>query len=652
MSIYWIPFFPLFGAAINLIGGRRISHKAAHSIAIGALIASFFVTIVVFLQLLDVHKSGDDGLNDVLFSWFDLETLHITWGFTFDSLSAISCLTITFVSSLIHWYSMAYMKGDLRYVTYFGYLNLFTGAMLILVLADNLIMMFVGWEGVGLCSYLLIGFWFENRANTHAAKKAFIMNRIGDCLFLLGMFLLFSKTGTLIFSELADNPHLLSTSDATLIGLLLFGGVCAKSAQIPLHTWLPDAMAGPTPVSALIHAATMVTAGVYFIARLSSVFGTETLMIVVTIVGAITILVGAFAAMGQQDIKKVLAYSTISQLGFMCVAVGMGALSAGVFHMVTHAFFKAGLFLCAGSVLHAMKGNGDIRQMGGLRTKLPQTHITFVICALALCGIFPFAGFWSKEDILLSVWDVPQWKNYSVFLWAILSVGSVCTSIYMARLYFLIFSGTCRASTQIQKNIHEAPKTMTIPALILAGVSMSTIVVGLPHLELIPIPTYFADFLSISSPNYTTVSRDSIDSFVFMMLALILSIGGIALSTLIYGDNVCGDKSYSNKTVQKTFQKAFQQPSGWLLKCRAACLDGFYLDRVYQSLIVRPVSVFSGFLYNVVDRFIIDTIIVHGIAEIVRHTGQMLRFVHNGSFHRYVAVLIIGSALILYMVSS
>ena len=533
--LFLIPLLPLLGAAISLIFGQRMRRQSVHLVAVGAVVSACVVALIAIFGhwIGDVslwslragwpvgtgHGYGAPRLVDTAYTWIASGGLEIKAGFMLDPLSAIMVLVVTFVGALIHIYSCGYMAGDKDYARYFGYLNLFTGSMLILVLGDNLVLMFVGWEGVGLCSYLLIGFWYEKDANASAGKKAFIVNRIGDFGFILGMLLLWATVGTLDYSQLAANApealldkrwhlfyqgvdmltgqkmYLLDVQPAQLIGLSLFIGAMGKSAQIPLYIWLPDAMAGPTPVSALIHAATMVTAGVYMVVRLNFIYVlSPTVMLIVASVGALTALYAATIAFTQNDIKKVLAYSTVSQLGFMFTAVGVGAFGAGIFLLATHAFFKACLFMCAGAVIHALHEEQDIREMGGLRKYLPVTHWTFLVSCVAIAGLPFFSGFFSKDMIILGtavntfaktdpgvlMLTPGVVKIWTYCLYGVLTLASLCTAFYMFRLYALTFLGKNRTKADVIAKLHTPSNSMRWPLIILAGGAATLGVLGLP----------------------------------------------------------------------------------------------------------------------------------------------------------------------------
>ncbi len=485
----WIPLLPLVGAIVVGTAGaiiqKRFGKRAVHAIACGLPVISFLLALRVFAALL-AREPEQRVLLDRVFTWISLDGLEANIAFLADPLACVMILVVSGVGSVIHFYSIAYMHEDDSYWRFFAFLNLFTFAMLTLVLADNLLLMFVGWEGVGLCSYALIGFWYKDHVNTSAGNKAFIVNRVGDFGFILGVFLLFwslseGKQGTLVFRQIAPRVQELAGQTlwgvpvAALVGLLLFVGATGKSAQIPLYVWLPDAMQGPTPVSALIHAATMVTAGVYMIGRMSFLYSAAPLALeVVAWVGALTAFAAATIGVVQNDIKRVLAYSTISQLGYMFLAMGVGAYAAGIFHLFTHAFFKACLFLGAGSVIHALGGEQDMQRMGGLRRHMPATYATFLVSTLAIAGIFPFSGFFSKDEILWRAWQANRW------LWLIGIAGAGLTAFYMFRQVFLTFHGESRVEEERMHHVHESPRIMTLPLWILAAGAAVAGFVGVP----------------------------------------------------------------------------------------------------------------------------------------------------------------------------
>ncbi|ACY14475.1 NADH-quinone oxidoreductase subunit L [Haliangium ochraceum] len=680
--IFWIPLLPLLGATFNLFVGRvlwrwafkkELPRGLVHFAAVLPVVLACVVSIVVifvgsgslFAQFQAFDATGNnllEGLHQTLYTWIEIGTLKIDLAFRVDTLSSVMLLVITFIGSLIHIYSIGYMEHEPRYAAYFGYLNLFTGSMLILVLGDSLPVMFIGWEGVGLCSYLLIGFWFNETANADAGRKAFVVNRVGDFSFLIGMFLLFQMVGGLDYEVLRsdtamsiyDNAFWGGERIAFWAGLFLFIGACGKSAQIPLYVWLPDAMAGPTPVSALIHAATMVTAGVYMVARLSFLYASSTTaMIIVSTVGALTALAAAFMAFAQTDFKKVLAYSTVSQLGFMFVGVGVGAYVAGVFHLITHAFFKAGLFLSAGSVMHAMSGSGDIMKMGGLRKYMPRTHGAFVVYWLAICGIVPFAGFFSKDEILAGAFfTTPQgWPpGYNYFLWAVLTLAALGTAFYMSRLYFLVFSGECRADEETKAHIHESPPSMTWPLILLAVGTALVGFIGLPHIEGIHLPTILADWLapSLVRPDmeYAAVGQ-SLGGFVhahslgmvggLMGLALVLGALGIFIGYKLYANGV--DPRIERLTGEGGGLR------GWFTWSK----NKLYVDEAYDTVLVRPFRWIASAIFEFVDRFVIDLIFVNGAAVVTDVFGRVSRWVQNGQVHRYMFALLLGSFAIFFL---
>ena len=669
--VAWIPLLPLIGAFINLVFGRWLSRRAVSAIAIAAVAAAFLVSAsLVFGPLLaKFHdEQGGVGLYERIYTWIRVGPFTAELAFRLDTLSAVMIMIVTFVGTLIHIYSTGYMAHDPRFSAFFGYLNLFTGSMLILVLAANMPVMFIGWEGVGLCSFLLIGFWYENEAFASAGRKAFVVNRIGDFFFLIGMFLLFWATkgkgvdgdgGSLDFASLknatAIGPEYVKEfwgGDrlAAAAGICLFIGACGKSAQLPLFVWLPDAMAGPTPVSALIHAATMVTAGVYMVCRLSFLYSASTTaLIVVATVGLLTALAAAFMAFAQTDLKKVLAYSTVSQLGFMFVAAGTGNWNAAIFHLGTHAFFKACLFLGAGAVMHSMEHAGsttpgDITTMGGLRKKLPLTHITFLISCLAIAGIVPFAGFFSKDEILGGAFTVhpPGWPIwYGKMLWAGLLIAALGTAFYMWRLYFLVFAGEGRSDAA--KHSHESPPSMTVPLIILAGFATFIGFIGLPHFEHLSLPHPLAHWLepSVSHEWYASglpgeqpIEGHASDTMttVLMAIALLVGASGIAGAYLLYGRG-------PSKTVERWVD-------GGLGPVYNASKHKLWFDEVYDAIIVRPFKVLARGLFEIVDRFVIDTVAVNGSAFVIGIGGRISRWFQNGNVQRYLVGVVVGGALV------
>src|SRR5262245_61241881 len=522
LPVWLIPFFPLVGAIINAVFGRAIGRRA-HWIGVPAVFFSFLAACTVFARV----WHGETWTGD-LFPWIVAGTFETSVTAQVDQLSAIMLLVVTGVSFLIHLYSIGYMHDDAGYARFFAYLNLFVFSMVMLVLAGNFLVLFVFWEGVGLCSYLLIGFWYERKSAADAGKKAFIVNRVGDFGFLLAIMLIWVTFGTVNYAEVFGKADAsVSVGTYTAIALLLFLGACGKSAQLPLFTWLPDAMEGPTPVSALIHAATMVTAGVYVVARCHKLFEMAPMTLeIVAWVGTITAIFAASIGLVQTDIKRVLAYSTISQLGYMFAGVGVGAYAAGIFHLVSHAFFKALLFLGAGSVIHGLGGEQDLRKMGGLAPRMMTTTVTFLIGAFGLAGVPPLSGFFSKDEILASVFHEHQYV-----LWLLLMFGAFLTAFYTFRVVFLAFFGGPRMSKEVAHHIHESPASMTIPLVILAILTaVAGLVVGIPSSE----GTAFARFLSPVLPLDQGEHSAGV-AFSLLILSALVAIAGVALAWFVYG---------------------------------------------------------------------------------------------------------------------
>ena len=497
-ALGWIPLLPLLGFSFNILLGKKLSERLVQGVAVGSIAGSFLLSLAGFLHLRSIAEPAARTVTQELWQWiglsgYGLPSLHVNVAFTLDPLSSVMLLVVTGVGLLIHIYSIGYMKGDDGIWRFFAYLNLFSFAMLVLVLGESLLLMFVGWEGVGLCSYLLIGFWFKHLPNTTAGNKAFIVNRVGDFGFLIGMLLLFwglsdAGHGTLSFAGIREHVGLLQGKQLLGLGMLDWIGICffigaaGKSAQIPLYVWLPDAMAGPTPVSALIHAATMVTAGVYMMARMSALYVlAPTALLVVATVGGLTALFSASIGLAQNDIKKVLAYSTVSQLGYMVLAIGTAAFSAGVFHLMTHAFFKACLFLGSGSVILSMHHEQDMRKMGGLAKVMPITFGTFLVSTIAIAGIPPFAGFFSKDEILWKAWEMGASNSWYRVLWLLGFLGAMLTAFYMFRLVAMTFLGKSRADKHTREHLAEQPAVVTTPLVILAILATVGGFVGVPH---------------------------------------------------------------------------------------------------------------------------------------------------------------------------
>lgn len=611
---YWIPLLPLIGFLINGLGRKILSKPAVSIVGCGVVLVSFLLSCWVFVQVKDI--STPEVVD--YFSFINVGKLKIPFAFQLDQLSAIFLLIITGVGFLIHVYSISYMYGERpeHFGRYFSYLNLFVFSMLLLVMGANYVIMFIGWEGVGLCSYLLIGYWFKNTEYDKAANKAFIMNRIGDLGFLLAVFWLISKLDTASFGEVFANASKLSTTDVTAITLLLLLGATGKSAQIPLYTWLPDAMAGPTPVSALIHAATMVTAGIYMIARSHVLYSLAPLtQNVVAIIGVATALLAATIALKQNDIKKVLAYSTVSQLGYMFLALGTGAYGAAVFHVMTHAFFKALLFLGSGSVIHAMGGEQDIRKMGGLSGKLKITSITFLIGCIAISGVPPFSGFFSKDAILLSAFE------HNILLYGIALFTALLTAFYMFRLYFISFSGSFRGTHEQEHHLHESPAAMTLPLIILAILSVIGGWVGIPN-ALMNGGDRFNEFLAPVLPlkNTEVVSH----STELMLMALST---GLVLITIVF--------AWSRfRKYQPTEASGF----GKVLE------NKWYVDELYDKIIVSPLDKLGKFFNNVFERSVIDGI-VNGVGRLVQYGGRQVRLLQSGQVGSYVLLMVVGMLL-------
>lgn len=614
--IYLIPLFPLLGFLINGLFWKSMPKKLAGGIGTVAVLASFILALGNYFQL-DPNSSG---YTFTLFEFITAGKLQIPFSFRIDQLSSLFLLIITGIGTLIHLYSIGYMSEDEGYTKYFAYLNFFVFSMLLLVMGGNYAIMFIGWEGVGLASYLLIGFWFENKSFTNAGKKAFIMNRIGDLGFLVGMLLVLYHFGTIEYDQLfATMPQQgIPTSTMNLIAFAFFIGAMGKSAQIPLYTWLPDAMAGPTPVSALIHAATMVTAGIYMIARSSVLYNLAPFaQDIVAIIGIATALVAASIALKQNDIKKVLAYSTVSQLGYMFLALGVGSYVGGVFHVMTHAFFKALLFLGAGAVIHNLSGEQDIRKMGGLAKKMPITHITFVIACLAIAGIPGFSGFFSKDQILVAAYA----KNPIYFYLGLL--GAAMTAFYMFRLYFLTFTGKYRGNLA-ENEIQESPKVMTIPLIVLAVLSVIGGFVGLPHL--FGAEHKLANFLAPIVEDFQVGEVAASTEWFLMGLSVVVVLVMIFLA-----------KSQTKTGIVKE-EKGF----GKFLQ------EAWYVDEVYQAIIVSPLKELSQFFSQVMDKNIIDGV-VNGLGKIVQAGSNRLRLLQNGQVGFYFFVFVIGIFVLLVL---
>jgi NADH-quinone oxidoreductase subunit L len=667
---------PLIGAAINFLAGawlqKTFGKRAISFIGCGVVIAAFIIAVRAFIVMIGLSPENRFMLDD-LWKWFDVGGLNLDIAFWLDPLSMIMTLIITGVGGLIHIYSTGYMHDDDGFWRFFGWLNLFTFAMLVLVLGDNMWLMFVGWEGVGLCSFALIGFWYKVQANSTAGNKAFIVNRVGDLAFVIALYSLFAGLQaighpTLVTREVAQYSPMLAgvpigfagfLSSHQLIGfvtLLMFIGATGKSAQIPLYVWLPDAMAGPTPVSALIHAATMVTAGVYMVARLNFLFSMSPFtMGVIALVGGATALFAATIGLAQNDIKKVLAYSTVSQLGYMFAAMGVGAYTAGVFHLMTHAFFKACLFLGSGSVIHAMGGEQDMRKMGGLRHKMPITFVTFVAATLALCGIFPFAGFFSKDEI---IWQAFSHGHFVV--WAFLLLGAGCTVFYMSRQVYMTFFGEFRGTHEQEHHLHESPPSM---AYVLVVLGLLSVVGGwLKWPEFIVGFKPFEEFLGpiFSSEITRRVTEAGIHNHAaeaaFAAITFIVVVCGWYLADLMYRQDrldparfsqmfggVPYEWVYNKYYVDEFYDRAVVQP--YLMATRAlAWFDTNIIDGVVN--LAARIVVFLSWLSGLFDKYVVDAL-VNFASNVTYNVGGRLRRLQTGSINGYLYGILAAVMLIL-----
>ena len=609
--IFLIPLLPFLGFLINGLGRKVLSKGLVGIIGSGTVLASFVISLMIFLN-------GDYSATPIkYFDFINVGTLQIPFAFQIDQLSTLFLLIITGVGFLIHVYSTAYMHEERggHYARYFAYLNLFVFSMLLLVMGANFVIMFIGWEGVGLCSYLLIGYWFKNIDYTKAAKKAFVMNRIGDLGFLLAIFWIIAKLDTTSFNEIFTNVGKLSTTDITGITLLLFVGATGKSAQIPLYTWLPDAMAGPTPVSALIHAATMVTAGIYMIARSNALYAVaDVTNTVIAIIGAATALLAATIALKQNDIKKVLAYSTVSQLGYMFLALGTGAYVAAVFHVMTHAFFKALLFLGSGSVIHAVSGQQDIRFMGGLKKKLPITYFTFLVGCLAIAGIPPLSGFFSKDAILLSAFE------HDKFLYVVGVLTAALTAFYMFRLLFITFNGSFRGDEEQRHHIHESPVAMSLPLIILAVLSVIGGFVGVPEVFMHGGERLTAYLSPVIKPVTHLIEHST--ELMLMGLTTVVAIIAIIIAWVRY----------------RTYREEEPRAFGKLLQNR------WYVDELYNSVVVRPVNKLGAVANRYFERSGIDAL-VNGVGRLVNYGGRQMRWLQSGQVGNYVLLMVVSMLL-------
>ncbi len=651
----WVVLLPLIGAFINGVFGRKLSRSTVTTIGVGSVLLAFCLAAAEVIRLAGLPEA--DYLVVKGWTWFESGEINVGFSLMLDHLSSVMVLIVTGVGTLIHVFSTAYMREDEGYAKFFAYLNLFMFSMLLLILGKNLIVLFVGWEGVGLCSYLLIGFWYKDMEKAEAGQKAFIANRVGDLAFLVATFiLLFYTHGSVDFVSdggvASAVAHLQNTGeggDMTLlvICVLFFVAACGKSAQIPLYVWLPDAMAGPTPVSALIHAATMVTAGVYMMARMNPLFAASPdAMTIIALVGGATALFAATIALVQNDIKKVLAYSTVSQIGFMVLAIGVGNFTGAIFHLMTHAFFKACLFLGSGSVIHAMHHEQDIRQMGGLRKKLPITNITFFVSCLAIAGIPFFAGFFSKDEILFNALSTSVGggaPNYVAGIFGFLAAA--CTAFYMFRLYYLTFGGQYRGDPHVYDHAHEeAP--MTFPLAFLGVLAAFGGFVGIPHI----VPHMHA-LDAWLSPNFGWLGADGgpihylhawhadaqgVEHFV--PSAGFFELGVIVVSVIIGVVGMLVARTMYNVPTARLPRAPVD--AGW----HKLLTNKYYVDEFYGVAFIRPLSAVARFAYKVIDVGIIDGIFVRGSAIVVGFIGSLLRKLQNGDMQAYVTVLVVGLA--------
>ncbi|WP_318641479.1 NADH-quinone oxidoreductase subunit L [Flavobacterium ardleyense] len=612
---------PLAGFLFNIFFGKAAGKTISGAVGTLAVSVSFVATLILFLQVLDTKQAIEVSF----FEWINFSTFTIDFGFLLDQLSLLWLMFVTGIGALIHLYSIGYMHDDKNMSQYFAYLNLFVLFMITLVAGNNLVVMFIGWEGVGLCSYLLIGFWHKNQDFNDAAKKAFIMNRIGDLGFLAGVFIILTLFGTVNFLELKE-IILASGSTASAYwiaaaALALFIAASGKSAQIPLYTWLPDAMAGPTPVSALIHAATMVTAGIFMISRMHFLFDlAPQILNIIAIIGALTALVAASIALVQNDIKKVLAYSTVSQLGLMFLALGLGAYEVAIFHVITHAFFKACLFLGSGSVIHSMGGEQDMRKMGGLKKYMKTTYITFIIAALAISGIPIFSGFFSKDEILLVAF------HQNIPLWAVASIASVMTAFYMFRLVFLTFFNDFRGTAEQEKHLHESPATMTIPLIVLAFLATVGGLISLPG------NSWLNDYLA------PIISRTGAEAHVLGTTEYILM--GVAIIGGLIGIGI----AYSMYMKNKQVPAEDAQITGFA----NVLYNKLYVDEIYNAIIITPINALSTFFRDMLEPAL--GAIVFGFGKVVNGISAQGRLVQNGNIGLYLLAFVFGiSAILIYL---
>ena len=630
-SLLAIPFLPLASFVLTLLFGRRMGVRA-HWLPIVTVLVSFVCALVAFFRV-----QGGEIINQDLYTWIESGTLRISVGFLVDQLTAVMLIVVTSISALVHIYSVGYMKGEDGYYRFFAYLSLFTFSMLMLVLGNNFLQLFFGWEAVGLSSYLLIGFYYEKQSAADAGKKAFIVNRFGDFGFLLGLLLIFVTFGSLDYTAVFGQAGTLvgrttplfggEVQTATLIAILLFCGAIGKSAQLPLHVWLPDAMEGPTPVSALIHAATMVTAGVFLVARCNPIFAlSETALNLVTILGALTALFAATIALVQTDIKRVVAYSTVSQLAYMFIGCGVGAYSAGIFHLFTHAYFKALLFLGCGSVILAMHHEQDVRSMGGLKRYLPITYWTFLLASLSISGIPGLAGFFSKDEILLMAFNTEL--GAGKFAWAIGTLVAFMTAFYSFRLFFLIFHGEFRGTEHQREHLHESPRVVTIPLMLLAAGAVAAGWFGIP--AVLGGSNHWAHFLEpVLGHPHMHLSHGV--ELLLMATSVLAAAGGIALAWYLY-------------RLRPELPGAL---AGRFAGLHRLLVNKYFVDEAYIGLIVKPTLAFGrGVLLKVVDIGIIDGV-VNGLPRLIGRVSERMRLVQDGQVSHYLAWIGGGAVLLL-----
>ncbi len=616
---------PFVGFLINVFFGKSISKTLSGSIGTLSVVIPFAISLYFF----GIISASKEPISIHLFDWISISSFNVNFGFLLDQLSVLWLLFVTGIGALIHLYSISYMHDDLNFHKYFAYLNLFIFFMITLVVGSNLLVMFIGWEGVGLCSYLLIGFWHKNQEFNDAAKKAFIMNRIGDLGLLIGIFIIGSLFSTLDFTTLKTaiiGASDLNTYWLAVAAFALFIGACGKSAQIPLYTWLPDAMAGPTPVSALIHAATMVTAGIYMITRLNFVYsldfaGMHLVNDIIAVVGAVTALVAATIALVQNDIKKVLAYSTVSQLGLMFLALGLGAYEVAVFHVITHAFFKACLFLGSGSVIHALHGEQDMRKMGGLRKTMSITFITFLLASLAISGIPPFSGFFSKDEILMVAFE------HNKVLWLIGSLASIMTAFYIFRLLYLTFFNDFRGTKEQESHLHESPSLITLPLIILAILATIGGLISLPG------HSWLSDYLSplFSAEVHEQHILSALD-YILMAVAVVGGLVGIGIA-------------YTKYIKQNTIPTADSEITGF----SKVLYNKYYIDEGYELLFVKPINVLSRFFRDYIETGL--STLVFGLGKITNEIGYQGKKLQNGNIGFYLFAFVLGvCAIVSYLI--